>query len=89
MKLLRFLLALAFAACGIVFAALNSEPISLDFYFWQFRLSAGLAVLMAVFLGALVGGIAVSVGSVMPNRRRIEQAAADARAEAASEPERM
>ena len=89
MNLMRFLLALSFAACGIAFGALNSESITIDLYFWQLRLSVGLSLLMALFLGALIGGIAVTVGSVLPNRRRIDEAAARARAKAVGEPERM
>ena len=71
MRLGLILLSLLFVALGALFGALNSERIALDFYFDNFELPKGAALLLALFVGWLVGGLAVYLGLVPRLRRRI------------------
>ena len=68
--LIVFLL-FVFAVAGAAFGALNSQPIELDFYFGTLTLVKGGAVIGAVLLGWLLGGLLVYVGLVLPLRRRL------------------
>ena len=67
------LLVLVAAAAGAVFGALNSESIGLDFYFGSVTLAKGGALLAALALGWLLGGLLVYLSLVMPLRRRLRR----------------
>lgn len=81
MTVLRLILAALFAASGIFFAALNADPVIIDFYFAQIELTVGISVLLALMLGALLGGLALAIGSALPARRKIRLARESGRAE--------
>ena len=68
---LTVFLLFVFAVAGAAFGALNSQPIELDFYFGTLTLVKGGAVIGAVLLGWLLGGLLVYVALVLPLRRRI------------------
>jgi len=68
---LTVFLLFVFAVAGAAFGALNSQPIELDFYFGTLTLVKGGAVIGAVLLGWLLGGLLVYVGLVLPLRRRV------------------
>jgi putative membrane protein len=71
MRLGLILLALLFAAVGAAFGALNGEHVVFDFYFTTIALPKGAALLCAVLLGWLLGGIVVYLGLVLRLRRRV------------------
>jgi putative membrane protein len=71
MRLGLILLTLLFAVAGAVFGALNSESIAFDFYLGTLHVPKGAALLCALLLGWLVGGVVVYLGLVMRLRRRI------------------
>jgi putative membrane protein len=71
MRLGLILLALLFAVAGAAFGALNSERIAFDFYFAVVHAPKGAALLCAVLLGWLIGGLAVYLGLVLRLRRRV------------------
>ena len=71
MRLGLILLSLLFVALGALFGALNSDGIVLDLYFGIVQLPKGVAVLGALLLGWLVGGVAVYLGLVLRLRRRV------------------
>jgi putative membrane protein len=73
MRLIRLLIALLCVAAGVVIGALNAQPITLDLGFTDFRASAGVCVLLALLVGALVGGLAVSASVVAPLRLKRSQ----------------
>lgn len=85
MKLTRLILLLAFAACGIAFVALNTESVTIDLYFHAYTLSLGLSLLLTLFIGAVLGGLAVALGSLPATRRRVLAAREQARVEAETE----
>jgi lipopolysaccharide assembly protein A len=85
MRLIRSLMALCFIALGIVFGALNRAPVRVELWFGAFEGRLGLVLLAVLLVGALLGGLVVTLGVVLPLRR----AMARARIESASSTERM
>jgi uncharacterized integral membrane protein len=65
------LLALLFAVAGAAFGALNGERIAFDFYLTSLTLPKGAALLCAILLGWLLGGLVVYFGLVLRLRRRV------------------
>ncbi len=72
--LLQILIALAFMAGGVLFGAFNPQSVNIDFHWFVVSASLGVALLIAVLAGALLGGIAVSVGIVWPLRLQLRKA---------------
>jgi lipopolysaccharide assembly protein A len=64
-------LLLLFAALGATFGALNSEGVTFDFYFATMHLPKGAALLCAILIGWLAGGLLVYFGMVLRLRRRV------------------
>ena len=77
MRLIRSLIALCFVALGIVFGALNREPVRVDLWFSAFHGRLGLVLLAVLLAGAVVGGLVVTLGVVLPLRRSIARARAE------------
>jgi putative membrane protein len=75
MRIGLILLVLAFAGAGALFGALNSQTITLDFYFASIELAKGGALLGALVIGWLLGGLLVYIGLVVPLRGRIRRMA--------------
>ena len=71
MRLFLILLALLFVVAGAVFGALNSERVAIDFYFASTDLPKGAALLGALLLGWIAGGVVVYLGMVLRLRRRL------------------
>jgi len=67
-------LVLLFALFGAAFGALNGQPIDLDLYFATITLAKGGALLGALLLGWLLGGILVFFSLVIPLRARLRRA---------------
>src|SRR5688500_16906841 len=66
MRLFRLLIALACLAAGIAVGGLNTQAVQLDLGFAQLPTSLGVAVLVALLLGVVVGGLALAAGVVLP-----------------------
>ncbi len=73
MRLLQLLLGLLFIAAGVVFGALNPQSTVLDFYYLHQPIGVGVALLIALLIGAVLGGMAIVVGVVWPLRRKLRQ----------------
>jgi uncharacterized integral membrane protein len=71
MRFVLIVLILLFAAAGAVFGALNAEAVHYDFYFVDAALPKGAALLLALLLGWLLGGLLVYAGLVVRLRRRV------------------
>jgi len=78
MRLIRSLIALCFVALGIVFGALNREPVRVDLWFSAISGRLGLVLLAVLLAGAVVGGLVVTLGVVLPLRRSIARGRGDA-----------
>ena len=77
MRLIRSFIALCFVALGIVFGALNREPVRVDLWFAAFEGRLGLVLLGVLLAGALVGGLVVTLGVVLPLRRSMARSRQD------------
>lgn len=66
-------MALLFVVLGVVFAVLNQQAVHVDLWFRTFDTHLGLILLMVLLLGALLGGLVVTVSIVWPLRRRLHQ----------------
>ncbi len=71
MRLIKSLIALCFVALGIIFGALNTQPVHVEIWFRSVEARLGLVLLCVLLAGALLGGLAVTVGVVWPMRRRL------------------
>ena len=70
MRLIKSLAAFCFITLGVVFGALNKQPVTVDLWFTLLQSRLGLLLLSVLLLGALLGGLAVTAGVVWPLRRR-------------------
>ena len=73
MRMFRLLIALACLAAGIAVGGLNTQPVQLDLGFVQLPTSLGVAVLVALLLGVVVGGLALAASVVLPLRQRLRR----------------
>ncbi|GAA5073077.1 lipopolysaccharide assembly protein LapA domain-containing protein [Lysobacter panacisoli] len=74
MRLLRFLIAIACLSAGAIIGALNRAPVMVDLGFARMPSNLGVSLLVALLLGVLVGGLAISASVVLPLRRRLARA---------------
>ena len=72
--LLQILIALAFMAGGVLFGAFNPQAVNIDFHWFIVPASLGVALLIAVLVGAVLGGLAVTIGIAWPLRRQLRKA---------------
>lgn len=74
MRLLRFLIAIACLAAGAIIGALNRASVVIDLGFSRLPTNLGVSLLVALLLGVLIGGLAISASVVLPMRRRLARA---------------
>ena len=70
MRLLAIIVLVIFIAAGVVLGALNADLIGYDLAFAQVQLPKGAALLGALVIGWLLGGLTAWVGVSMRQRRR-------------------
>jgi len=70
MRLLAIILLLIFIAAGIVLGALNADLVGYDLGFTRLELPKGAALLGAVVIGWLLGGLTAWVGVSTRQRRQ-------------------
>ena len=75
MRLIRILVALACLLVGATLGALNRQAALVDLGFAYVPTTLGVALIVALLLGVLAGGLAVTFGVVLPLRRRLSRAA--------------
>ena len=81
MRLLAIIILIVFIAAGLVLGALNAELVGYDLGFLNMRLPKGAALLGALLLGWLLGGLTAWLGvSSRQRRERRLQRRADKRA---------
>lgn len=74
MRLIKALLALLFVVFGVLFGALNRQPVRIDLGFLSFEnFSLGTSLLLAVLLGALLAGLVLTAGVIWPLRHRLRR----------------
>jgi hypothetical protein len=74
MRLFLLLFAVVCAVFGILFGALNPQPVRVDLYWLGIETTQGVSLLVATLAGAVCGGLAVIVGVVWPMKTRLRRA---------------
>lgn len=77
MRLIRLLAAIACLVVGIAVGALNPQPIALDLGFTTLHAGLGVTVLVALLAGVIIGGLILTVSTVLPLRQRLRRANAN------------
>lgn len=70
MRLLAIIVLVIFIAAGVVLGALNADLVGYDLAFAQVRLPKGAALLVALVIGWLLGGLTAWLGVSARQRRR-------------------
>ena len=73
MRLIRFLIALLFVATGVVIGALNPQPVAIDLGFAVLPATLGVALLVSILIGAILGGVMLSASVVLPLRQQLRR----------------
>ena len=83
-RLVGFLFLVALVVIGLSFAVLNSQPVSLNYYFGYRDIPLSMVVVLSLAVGAVIG-VLVSAGLILKLRaqlasvrRKLRQAAKDA-----------
>ncbi|MBS7455978.1 lipopolysaccharide assembly protein LapA domain-containing protein [Coralloluteibacterium stylophorae] len=72
MRILQLLIAALCVAAGVVFGALNPQGVALDFGPWRIDAAPlGLSLLLAMLVGAILGGLVLGAFVIWPLRRRV------------------
>jgi uncharacterized integral membrane protein len=58
---------------GIVFGALNSQPLNIDLWYFALPVPSGLALLLAALLGAIAAGVCLAVTVIWPQQLRLRR----------------
>ena len=74
MRALKAIIALLFVLAGIALGALNQQTISIDLFFVRYQAHLGLALLLCVLAGTVVGGALASL-SLLTDRRSVPKPA--------------
>ncbi|WP_158884683.1 LapA family protein [Rhodanobacter sp. L36] len=72
MRLIVIFILVIFIAAGVVLGALNADMVSYDLAFAQMRLPKGAALLSAMLIGWVLGGLTAWLG-VSSERRRAQR----------------
>ena len=80
MRLIRLLIALACLVAGVAVGAMNPQAVALDLGFIAVTTTLGVAVIVALLLGVLVGGLVLAASVVLPLQQRLRRAQAASRA---------
>jgi putative membrane protein len=78
MRLIVTLILLLFIAAGIVLGALNADLVAYDLGFVRLELPKGAALLLALVIGWLLGGLTAWLGVSSRHRRLRRQASSGA-----------
>lgn len=70
MRLLRLLIALACLAAGIAIGGLNTDPVQLDLGLVQLSTTLGVAVIVSLLSGVVIGGLALAASRLRPRDGR-------------------
>lgn len=71
-RLIGFLFLVVLVVVGLSFAVLNSQPVSLHYYFGERDVPLSMIVVLSLAAGALIGAL-VSAGLILRLRARIAQ----------------
>lgn len=87
MNYVRLVVALVFLAAGMVVGVLNTQPITLRLLFTDVQTSSGVAIILALLSGVLIGGAIVLATLVLPLYAKLRKAQKGQEAVSASSPD--
>ena len=73
MRLIRLLIAVACIAAGATIGALNPQILSIDIGFVTVHATLGVTILVALLIGAIIGGSMLAFSVVLPLRQRLRR----------------
>lgn len=73
MRVVWIVAALFFITVATAFSALNADRVVFDFYYFQADLPKAAALIAALLVGWIVGGLVLWFSVVMPLRRRVSR----------------
>ncbi|MET0655702.1 MAG: lipopolysaccharide assembly protein LapA domain-containing protein [Pseudoxanthomonas sp.] len=80
MNIFRLIIALVFLGIGLLIGVLNTQPITLKLLLVDIQTSSGVAIILSLLAGLIIGGLIVLTALVLPLytklRRANKQAAA-------------
>lgn len=71
MRVVWIVVALLLVVAGALFGALNGDSVAFDFYLAQPSLPKGAALLGALLVGWIAGGLVLYLSVILPLRRRL------------------
>ena len=87
MRLIRLLIAIVCLALGAVLGALNRQAVAIDLGAIAITTTLGVALVVTLLVGVVLGGLAISASVVLPLRRRLLRTERQLRATAVSSAE--
>ena len=74
MNIFRLIIALAFLATGLLIGVLNTQPITLKLLFTQIETSSGVAIILSLLAGVIIGGLIALATLVWPLYNKLRKA---------------
>ncbi|MBB1060495.1 lipopolysaccharide assembly protein LapA domain-containing protein [Marilutibacter spongiae] len=71
MRLIRLIIAFVCLAVGAILGALNRDLVDIDFAVARVTTTLGVALIVSLLSGVLLGGLAIAASVVLPLRRRL------------------
>ena len=74
MNIFRLIIALVFLAIGLLVGVLNTQPITLKLLFTQIETSSGVAIILSLLAGVMIGGLIALATLVWPLYTKLRKA---------------
>ena len=74
MNIFRLIVALIFLGMGLLIGVLNTQPITLKLLFAEIQTSSGVAIILSLLAGVVIGGLIVLAALVWPLYTKLRKA---------------
>jgi uncharacterized integral membrane protein len=74
MNILRLIVALIFLGAGLLIGVLNTQPITLKLLFTDIQTSSGVAIILSLLAGVVIGGLIMLATLVWPLYAKLRKA---------------
>ena len=74
MNIFRLIIALIFLGIGLLVGVLNTQPITLKLLFTDIQTSSGVAIILSLLAGVIIGGLIVLATLVWPLYAKLRKA---------------
>lgn len=74
MNIFRLIIALVFLGVGLLVGVLNTQPITLKLLFTDIQTSSGVAIILSLLAGVIIGGLIVLATLVWPLYTKLRKA---------------